>query len=443
MPRPVTIGAGQPNRRAGVTLVELLVVMGIMLTLSTLGVVAFTRANRVNRLTATRDLVSDMARQARATARATARPVILRVEPLTDTTGTVTGAQLSGVTASPVIEEDFETPLVGGTTNQTKFRTALGSVGQGFVFSSDPIDPDPSTLERRGMLRTKDGFHLSVAVYPPKPDAGPQPLVMLATTATNDDAATSLAGLRLVPVTVPIYADTGAKLSDTAHSTWNPQSSAWMLQGWIRFGTAAPVLISEYLWPIDPTLDLWSMTPAIHDQARLTLMTDGGLRWEVLGLLWDGTHAVLLRNGRPVARRTITGSQTLAQSVEQHLIFGHATTPTGWIEDNDANPQRSITWSSGPTTITAGTTVLDHVYLDRLGLGDPHRLPNGVIIGAASPQELVFWPDGTVSPDLGRATGSDLLLKFTGVAEDQAATVTIPISSTTGAVRAITIQPRP
>ena len=443
-----------PGSRPGVTLIELLVVMGIMLTLMTLGIQAFSRANRVNRLTATRDLVADAVRQARTTARATGRPVQLRVTELRDASNAVTGGTIQGLIQNLLFSTGFETPAPSDVPIPPKFRIPGGFQGQGFVMSPTQVYTlmdDRPKLEPRSMIRAQDGFRLSIAVRAGPPGSGGiLPLVMLSGSAQGapavDNAANTIAGLRLVAVNLalfppaPVTAPVGIDGSPTP-PPWNPSSSAWMLQGWIIRSGRPPDLISEWLWPKDTTLNPWSSTFSQRDAARLRLAADGGATWTEVGLLWDGERLALERNGQVVAVRDLGTGPGLVRYEEQHLIFGHATFPD-WGDELSGNGADPWAWSAGTPSIPASSVVLDNAELDRLGQGEAHRLPPGVVPDGAS--TLFFWPDGRVTKGLEhQTTTTDATLKFRGVAEDQSTGVELRISPTTGAVTSVIVNTRP
>ena len=435
--------------RRGVTLIELLVVMGIMLTLMTLGIQAFSRANRVNRLTATRDLVADAVRQARTTARATGRPVQLRVTELRDASNAVTGGTIQGLIQNRLFSTGFETPAPSDVTIPPKFRIPGGFQGQGFVMSPTQnftFDDDRPELEPRSMIRAQDGFRLSIAVRAGPPVSNVTlPLVMLSGSAV-DNANSTIAGLRLVAVNLPMFPSQAPVVIDGSPTPppWNPSSSAWMLQGWIIRSGQPPDLISEFLWPQDITLNPWSSTFSQRDAARLRLAADGGDTWTEVGLLWDGERLALERNGRVVAVRDLGTGPSLVRYDEQHLIFGHATFPA-WGDEPSGNGADPWAWSMETPSIPSsppGSVVLDNAELDRLGQGEAHRLPPGVVPDGVS--TLFFWPDGRVTKGLEhQTTTTDAILKFRGVAEDQSTGVELRISPTTGAVTSVIVNTRP
>lgn len=96
-----------PARR-GFTLIEMLtviIIIGIVSGIALMGALSFRRGNA---LIAAEQLIVDVIRQARHTARSTGTPVILRISPVVNAAGTVVGGEIAGISQIPLASETFE-----------------------------------------------------------------------------------------------------------------------------------------------------------------------------------------------------------------------------------------------------------------------------------------------------------------------------------------------
>ncbi len=458
--------------RRGVTLIELMVVLGIMLALGTIGVSAFARTNKVSRQTATRDLVADQVRQARATARASGRPVLLRISQVTRGADVV-GGEVIGAVQSPVFIRDFETPLFDTTTPvDQQFRTRLGTAGQGFVVpkngaeqpAHDTPTDDEGVWERRSWIRPKDGFLVQVSVRLETPKVGDvRTLVLLHPDDVTDreSGEAAVAGLRLIGTQVSVFPKKTSTGTDgppkviqdsTTDVPWDPAQQVWMLQGWLRLSDGTRVLVSELasldaaepdevrVEPVPSSLnspaDPHVIDALSRDLARLTLLDHGGVAVYRLGLLWDGQRLTLLRNGHPMIRSVAKTGVTITKPIAC-ASFGRGLYPQKW---DPASASRQGDWPAITTVARLDPAeVLDEVILDRQSSQAAHPLPSGVVPKQSA--TVYLWPDGsaTALPERGAAAANPVVLEFHGAVEDADAMTTVTIAPTSGAVTATSV----
>lgn len=448
-----------PIRRA-FSLLELLVVMGILLLVASLGIAAFQRVGTVNRLTATEHLIADMVRQARLTARTSGSPVVLNV--IRGTAGTA--ASISGVSRTVLWSEgfektDFTVPILPQSVED--FRTRVGRTGAGFSFSdaarSAPRFPDPiattptgspdtkkNALTRRGGTSNSEGFSLSVAVRPPVINIGATdfPLVMVATNQVANatacvDVKESICGLRLEAWTRSVIIDQNERPTrkheheQTAlvpnPTKLDPQHRFWAITGWIvPEGSTTPILINS------ENNTLLTLTPQQH-QGQTEV--DIGGHWEEITLLYDGHNLQLLRDGVPIARRIadtpthLDGAQRLAgYGQPQQVILGNAKFSGSWLQGGVGSLDAYLPSSA----------ILDDVCLARMGIDLPHALPSGMVPDAD--YQITVTPVGTFTVNGGTTTNA---LVFHGTAEEAELTTTITINPTTGAVTSTELKVKP
>lgn len=314
--------------RVGFTLVEMLVVIGIIATIAAIGIGSTIGLG--NRATAegVEQVVSGLVRQARTTALATGAPVELRVE--------ADSARITGVTQLPLYTESFD-GLPGGLSGSMP-----GIGGNGWMVGLPDSASTPGSLVGDGSnglidaidlasprIPDNDGVYLSIWVRPLTPTSSPgnwNPLIYL---GDSDDPTTALLGLALELESRVVQEEDGptAELQHWVPVGFVDGLSGTLLSGAIEDGTLHP-------------------SSSDADVADIIV----GDRWIELGLLYDGTEAVLYRDGEEVARATAT-------------------------VDLDPLPQLWIAREAG----TPGTGVVDNVRVYHLAAANPPPLPNNVV----------------------------------------------------------------
>jgi len=320
------------NRRAarqGFSLIELLVVLGILVLLSTIGVAAFISSGKVNRLVATEQLISAQVRQARYTARATGQAVLIYIDKDANT--------ISGVSRIPMWQGSCEAPYMAPpaavsvataddqapfdlVTNlaRDKYLAANGRTGTGFSRTSlatssdiaavtlfDPANANGVDRNRqltRSSSKPSEGFALSCAVRPPRlmKTTETQPLLVIGPD-TEGDTTKSYAGIILKASRLAMYNGSTPPpvvpappngLLALSTSEVNPDRLCWDRLGWVMpEGATSPVIVSSISDAI---------TTGSADQKFLADGDDGG-RWEEIGLIYTGTSLELYRDGIQVA----------------------------------------------------------------------------------------------------------------------------------------------
>lgn len=407
MPLPATSTSVTAARcttvRRGFSLVELLVVLGIIAAMTGLVLGGLFRSRDGNRLLAAEQVLADTIRQARHTARSTGSPVELRLTPRLSGTEVI-GAQLAGVSRTVLWSETFDKErdsddsgaIDGGDLGTAKLPAfgqpangvVLGRSGNGRQPSADhpiPVQslPRGATIVRAGR---SDGFYLSCSVKPPRiqgPTLQKIPLVMI---GPDDSAeyATGQCGIGLEPIQF--------KLQDS-NGPGNQQAliTCWELTGFVRAetGAATDVFASEHQFKTRIAREQWKHVQQvggswiISERDEFYHPITGG-EWMDVGLLYDGRQLALYLDGRRIAvRRDGIPAQLLPDCDQVHIGVGLLP----------GNPDLQY----------AGDA-LDDVRLYRLGTADLGDLPGNVVlvpaIGAA-PSDTIGWrilcqPDGRV-----------------------------------------------
>jgi len=387
------MGPATPRRQAGFTLIEMLVVIGIMLLLMGLSIGAM-NTRRTDKLVAAEQLVADMVRQGRHTARTSGAPVLLRIDQNERT--------ISGVVRTPAWGTTFD----GGTGPSGNID---GYAGRGLLISDDTDDlllPIVNKKDRFGLPNTI-GFYLSCAVRPPAQGGGYLPLICV----TRDHSMKeSIGGLLLRAVTPRIqdYSLANPKMladpnnqpppvypfTSTAPVATNAQ---YELFGWLGDGTNDPLLVSNLDRDTRPA-DLPDTTSKSHPSVPPNPTTDRlagwdfaqplvGGQWMQVGLLFDGTQLILFHNGRRVGTTAVAGS--FAGSGDEFVAVGALT-----IDGN---------------VHFAGQTVFDNIRVDRLARSRTVALPVGV--APAQNYRILCLPDGRV--EVSGGDGTALILRDT------------------------------
>lgn len=377
------MGRATLRRQAGFTLIEMLVVIGIMLLLMGLSIGAM-NSRKTDKLLASEQLIADLVRQGRHTARTSGAPVILRLDRTERTIAGVIRTPSWGTTfdGAPTAEESAiadETPAGIGNID--------GYAGKGLLI----IQPDDSittfnTISRRNRfsLPSTEGFYISCAVRPPV--QGMEWLPLLAITGTDMSVEDSIGGIWLHAVT-PLIQDYSA-LEDTGN---NPglrpppvHARQFELQGWLGDG-GQPIAIVSNLhpltrppdWPIASSPSHLTVPPGSTgdplDGQDFFLPIVGG-QWMQVGLLYDGRQLILFHNGRRVGTTAITGSLNSTPGAVEKVVVG------------------TIDFAGSPRP--ALNTAFDNIRVERLAHSRVSALPYGVAL--ASDTTILCLPDGRI-----------------------------------------------
>jgi len=299
-PRPV---------RPGFSLIEMLVVIGLMGALMALSVASFVSTPRQQGLLGAEHLISDAVRQARLTARSQGAAVVLTLDQHhRDDRGL---SRIVSVSRSFNLTEPDPTQILAGN--------APGLAGLGFRVikdtSGNPVLPAAITVEPRELpVRggRVSGFRIACAFLAPPVSSAPisdYPLMLLGKT---DDFATSTAGLVLSKVSRTMVNDvTAGDLSPRPPSTY----ITYELRGWLRTTTGIlEVSTSERLQApagqtrVGEAAVMHLSLPAVDDSFDIATPINGG-RWEQVALVFDGAHKLILeRSGRRVAEFAAVGA---------------------------------------------------------------------------------------------------------------------------------------
>jgi prepilin-type N-terminal cleavage/methylation domain-containing protein len=398
-PRP----APAAPRRA-FTLIEMLIVIGIMLTLMGLGAASVVSQPRLQRMVAAEQVVADAIRQARHTARTSGQPVVLELRRAERSiSGLMRQPLWHQVDGWPEAEANDGTawvrfPQPGRTGTGLHLPNAYTENG---VLPATPARAVITDAALTGGLRLwrgqaqpdpEPGLLLSLAVRPPVARSGSPRVIPLALVA-DPDAGTasfdqSVLGLALV-------------LSTSGTATSGPQSSkgrnrfadkvvdSWEIVGW--FGPTPRIEISSIT---DKPKD----QDAYRQDKEVTIIRYGaggsqelkeftesqalvGGRWTEISLLVEPDRLVLYRDGRRVGEVARTQAISLPTPATERVWVGVATL------------------DAGTATVPSGT-IIDDVLLERLGGALAGTLPGGVRFD--QDRRITCHPDGRVEVD---ATG--------------------------------------
>ena len=389
----------------GFSLVELLVVLAIIATMTGLVLSGLFTTRDTNRLLAAEQMLAGAIRQARHTARSSGSPVELRLTPTLNGTEVV-GAKLGGVSRVCLWSETFDKErdtnddgVIDGMDASFTLPepvngvvaangVVVGRSGNGRQPSIDfPIPPHElthgSTLVRGS--RT-DGFYLACSVLLPAMPNGLIPLVFIGDDEKLSEGQCLLAfqGRR-----VTIQGTSDLKAGDRGIVGPIPSSvvssdtkvQVWDLVGVIhnKNGEAA---VNSVLDAVTSRMGVEALPSGENDIPHPIV----GGRWVDVGLLYDGKRMVLYCDGERIAQRSVaTGSQL---KVTGNFIFlgsvlNDLVTPNAWIYAN---------------------VPLDDARLYRLGTADLGELPGNVVLlsheGAKPDGDLGYrilcQPDGRV-----------------------------------------------
>ena len=424
--------------RRAFSLIELLVVLGLLVVISTIGVAAFSGTRKVSRLVGTEQLISGMIRQARMTARATGQAVMLYVDPDT--------RSISGVSRLAMWQSDCETtsePFTGALTT-SDFQTPFGRSGAGFAnhgVATVPKVPlfDGTAVGRNRQLTRRptaptEGFQLgavvkALQVYDPDKGlaaVGPGflPLLVIGDADANTDKAFAGLVLRRAEQTMYTGTESPPQSAPTPVSGLpitfdpNPKRMVWEVVGWVLPKDGTPQLISSLSNAVKP--DLSAILP---DDAQRLDPTIGGI-WMEISLVYTGNSLELHRDGRLIAVKALTGAERLAGYGQPHNLF---------IGTADI---ASALGGSGPIT-TDAKTVFDDIQLVRLGVDQPQVFPGGVVPKAA--YRILIHPDGRIA-SLGTVAANPITWQFTGVFDEKEDVAQVDINPTSGTISASNVK---
>ena len=403
--------------RRAFTLIEMLIVIGIIMIFLALSIGAVMRTPAVNKLIGTEQLMSDVIRQSRDTARSTGSPVQVVISRANRT--------VSGVSQVPVWNETFEVAPPGVTPVSpwamtsdisNNFITALGQSGQGLIGATAmgttppatyPLTPTQSLSRNTTAI---DGFYLACAILPPDPqapyytyaDGTPTPDIIPLVQVGDENDSNAVCGLALVLKNTNIQ-----KINTIGSPSVEIDADAlsWDLVGWLN-DSGGFHMVSSIENSIANSLDP-SYLPAGGLDVTGPIV---GNRWEDVGLLYDGHTLELYRNGQKIAQllNNDTGGAYTSQPKNASYcggtvyvgrgnfdqLYNKGLLPNPVMADPNPpypNPGGSTNPVIPPTQQRYLVGTLDNARLLRLGTDRTANLPGGVI------------PDGdyafTVRPD--------------------------------------------
>ncbi|MDA3963426.1 MAG: prepilin-type N-terminal cleavage/methylation domain-containing protein [Planctomycetota bacterium] len=417
-------------RRSGFTLVEILVVIGLMAVVMGIAWAGVVGSRRTAGLVGAAELTADLVRQAHHTAQSTAAPVRLRLDKAART--------ISGVSHIPLVGQSFEHWYwpVDSTRNpgelgpprgvdSSDLEQVPGASGFGFVLNNhfrSPSLSDPSlqALElptRQPLMRSQgDGFYASVLIRPPMvtaSDCDPLnpnqlPVLMLAKDGVLDpDDDDAFFGLYLEGLESHAQAqprEDGSMIDVYVHQ--------WVPKAWIRTGSGAITMIrGRHL-----ALGSAHLT-ALDEDSQGPLI---GNKWVELGLLYDGQALVLTQNGSEVGRTSLNTTDPRPTASGQQLNPGpidplNIYAGTG-LNDPDFKLYFGVQQRATDSAPVNGSGLIDEIRLFRIGVDRPAKLPSNVELDAD--YEIIIAADtagGTslTDPTQTGATPPNIILRST------------------------------
>ena len=411
------------NRRSGFTLIELIVVMGLIAVMTAIGIGSFRNLGRSNRLAATETLVTGVLRQARSEARMTGAPVEL----------VLTGAAIYGTSRHNLCFEGFEGsqppdasldeqpadtfPLPFDPAIETDSLTTRwavpGRTGTGCSLKANiPGDGFLSTiaLTRDRTLRPRDGFVLSCSLWlPPVQHPGPTiPVITLSEAGGSMDAPFGTArcafGVIARPSPLEIYDPAAPNRNPRKHFD-PPDPSEPRL---IPLGVAYQLIV----WTTET-----GGTPQFLDSETNTTRSYQEHLSLGRGLVGGGWVRLTVIRGSDARVRLLVDDETVLDAMGGAALMPAERIYLGMVE-LDAPFLGRYDPLSPIAPVTAPPLVrFDDIRLDRLGTGVALRLPDGMTGDGGT---LLVLPDGSVA---GAGTWV-----FRGPYQDQDATCTVSIS---------------
>ncbi len=357
------------SMRRGFSLVELLVVIGIVAVMAGLVLSSLFRNRDSNRLLAAEHMLADSIRQARHTARSNNAPVELRIVPIVED-GQVTGARVSGVTRVAIWGETFDgIGKVLPEINVPQNGWVIGRSGNGWAPNNTfppYTSPYPYQFIRgQSLVRGKrsEGFYIACYVQPPAPhrSAHDIPLLLI---GDSDKKELSQCGLELNRVLV-------LTLVGTMVITWE-------VKGWVR-GENSPALTTvSSVNPNDRPLARTDIeirrapqtSGEIFNEVNATINYDPNNiiiphRWVEIGLLYDGQRLMLFADGQRIAVHH--GDVPVKLTPASSVYIGQFT-------QNPPPPPPQ------PHLPIFANCPMDDIRLYRLGTSEVGDLPGGVVL---------------------------------------------------------------
>lgn len=409
MRRPAPAAAGTNGRRLpaaarAFTLIEILVVIGIVLLLMGLVIGSVVSTPKLDRMLAAEQVLSDCIRQARHTARTGGQPVVLRLKKDERSISGLTRQILwSGVEDWPLMDDGAGGDLAAPGRTGTGLLPAA-SVAPTAACYRQPTDRDLATakLERANRLwrgqaapASRPGLMLSVAVRAPiAGTAGIPTTLPLALVGLDGDPSCEASSMGLALV----LSDGGSALNSATRKT---VAKSWEIIGWFGADGAGRVEVSSIA---DVPADL---APTSGNRTGLTIVRKSttsaagdvvgdaesgplvGGRWTEITLLVDGSRLILYRDGRRVGEKTGAAGVSLparGTTESERVQVGH------------------MTLGGTGSDYLAIDTLIDDVRLERLGDAMAGTLPSGV--KPVLDRRITCHPDGRVEVDGAVATGT-------------------------------------
>ena len=430
--------------RRGFSLVELVVVLAIIATMTGLVLSGLFTTRDTNRLLAAEQMLAGAIRQARHTARSSGSPVELRLTP-TLSGSEVVGAKLGGVSRVCLWSETFDKErdtnddgVIDGLDVSFTLPEPVNGVvvangivvgrsGNGWrpsiEFPSFPPPPSPPPQLARGSALVRgtrsDGFYLACSVLLPATPSGIIPLVLI---GENESPSACQCYLALQERTVVVQTTDPAPPVPSV-----PLASVvvWDLVGKITDHSGE--------------VKIQSVDHALVSRMGVNPHPIVGGRWIDVGLLYDGERMILYCDGERIAQ--------LPVGTNSHLVDKGSSIYLGSMLNE---------FTADPPTLYANAP-LDNARLYRLGTADLGELPGNVVLvsaeGAKPDQNLGYrilcQPDGRVEVSRDDDTNGTLMNDplstnpqnkvTTGSRAGERATITIGQLRTPGTLQAAEI----
>ncbi|MBA3707658.1 MAG: prepilin-type N-terminal cleavage/methylation domain-containing protein [Planctomycetes bacterium] len=375
---------GLDTVRRGFTLLEMLVVIGIMMTLLGLSIGAIMHTPKLNAMVATEHMVADAIRQARHTARSSGAPVMVEVRKaeraimgisqitLYNDTFEATAPKLAARPPSPA---DIPPVLLTmGVTGRGLLTAPVSSDGSLEPFIMPTPQQKNLQLYRANGGRI-EGFYLACAVYPAAVGAARYPLVFVG----GSDQATTTCGIALRTITRRIQVAPGATIPGPPPFTKIDQKPAMTcldVYGWIRDDAGTVTYVSADMdAPSGVQADIDVSAAGERDVAGPMMAGE----WSEIGMMFDGTNLELYRNGILVGQKAVTVAK---------LYAGDNSIRLGYGDFSDG-----LTPAIPPGIVYLQGS-LDDALLQRLGVDRAGILPAGM--EPAQDYYISVHPDGRV-----------------------------------------------
>ena len=440
--------------RSAFTLIELLVVISIFMILMGLTISSVVRGPKLQRMVAAEQMISDVIRQARHTARTSGQPVVLKLKKdereISGLVRTVLWHGVEGPAQGLRWQVEDEVAVGNYVYDFAPGRTGLGLALPWAYHTSGVFDatramwPEAELLGGKRLWRggagsdqaKRPGLLLSVAVRPPiagqvviAGQSAPEvlPLVLVSDPdrpdiADYDQAPIGLA-LLLSTIDAPVTAP-GPRTTMSTSTVMQKSVPTWEIVGW--FGVTGRIEVSSIAdrpKDVDQTgqtvivdqagtgegVPIIEITTAANSSSRQfeygeTNAIVGG-RWIEISLLVEDNRLVLYRDGRRVGEKTGPVAN-LPAGLREQVFAGLMTVRSG-----------------DPPILASGATV-DDLRLERLGEAMSGTLPGGVKI--ANDRRIVCHPDGRVEIGVDSASRADATIDLTSDSGESARlTVTI------------------